>query len=429
MFCGQEIKAIETKLLPNMQEATAAMDKARQWFGTDMFSQPAVTTKLLGTLDVRLVLFVHGIKINTRVSHSSIDDIGSQLAKEVHELGGDMSKCPWKLKYAPGPAAPAPVEKEEGPPNAILEYEADGSVCRKHLETVFGFGLGVTVRKKEHRNQKGNPAVVYHIAKIDGAAVTLIGMDANAGKVTTTVGELVDLYENFEFKQDLVVRTADFATFESDLRAAFDAMRSSVKLMLYDAARLHQPKVDLKLKGDGCVHVFAAADYKVGQLQLVPFTTQVAVVLEADAKKPERCVRFQIKGSHGAVYVAALHPMPTNKAKVNRDSLRPMGDMLFCPYWDLRSVPLHEENLVNMKKSTLKCALNILAGTEEAVRRVTVPILQNAKALKKGDELLMLAERVDAPAAQKLEASGNKRAADESARLHQPACKAARAKK
>ena len=90
------------------------------------------------------------------------------LAKEVRNLGGDMSKCPWKLTDAVAPAASAQAASKE---SAIVEYAADGSMSQMQLKTVFGMELGTTVTLKH-----GPPtvALVYHIAKIDGSTVLLL---------------------------------------------------------------------------------------------------------------------------------------------------------------------------------------------------------------------------------------------------------------
>ena len=132
---------------------------------------------------------------------------------------------------------------------------------------------------------KGTAKSIDHIGSIDGTTVTPVGVEQDAGEMTTTVGELVELYQVVDFRQDLVVQKADVPPLGSHAAAAHDAMASTVQLRLYEAARLHQPKLDLQLKGNGVLHLFAAADYQVGQLQPVPFSTDVKVVLEKDARK------------------------------------------------------------------------------------------------------------------------------------------------
>ena len=41
---------METKLAEKITQATALMDKAREWFGSDMSGQPALTTNLIGQM-------------------------------------------------------------------------------------------------------------------------------------------------------------------------------------------------------------------------------------------------------------------------------------------------------------------------------------------------------------------------------------------
>jgi hypothetical protein len=63
LFCTNDIRLMETKLTEKIIQATALMDKARRWLGTDMKGQPALTANLLGKIDERLVYFVMGIKV------------------------------------------------------------------------------------------------------------------------------------------------------------------------------------------------------------------------------------------------------------------------------------------------------------------------------------------------------------------------------
>lgn len=60
MFCMADVKLMETKLLPKITEACGFMDKARKWIGTDVFARPGPLHKIMGDMDVRLVMHVHG---------------------------------------------------------------------------------------------------------------------------------------------------------------------------------------------------------------------------------------------------------------------------------------------------------------------------------------------------------------------------------
>ena len=77
-----------------------------------MQTQPAVAQKLIGHMDARLVVHVHGFakKAKTRVQHSSLEAIAHDLVREVQRAGGDVAKSPWKLPEA-APAASAPLPR------------------------------------------------------------------------------------------------------------------------------------------------------------------------------------------------------------------------------------------------------------------------------------------------------------------------------
>ena len=60
MFTANDVKQMENRLNPQIMEACKLLDKARAWFESDMQSQPALTQRLMGDMDVRLVMHVHG---------------------------------------------------------------------------------------------------------------------------------------------------------------------------------------------------------------------------------------------------------------------------------------------------------------------------------------------------------------------------------
>ena len=61
MFTSADVKQMETSLLPQITAACQIMDKAKAWLGPGaMQALPALTQKLMGDMDVRLVMHVHG---------------------------------------------------------------------------------------------------------------------------------------------------------------------------------------------------------------------------------------------------------------------------------------------------------------------------------------------------------------------------------
>ena len=60
MFTNADVKLMETRLNPQIMEACKLMDKARAWLGSDLHTMPALTHRIMGDMDVRLVMHVHG---------------------------------------------------------------------------------------------------------------------------------------------------------------------------------------------------------------------------------------------------------------------------------------------------------------------------------------------------------------------------------
>ena len=59
-FTGADVKNMGSRFYPEIVEACQLMQKARKWFGPNLLTRPAVEQKLIGDMDVRLVMHVHG---------------------------------------------------------------------------------------------------------------------------------------------------------------------------------------------------------------------------------------------------------------------------------------------------------------------------------------------------------------------------------
>ena len=110
MLTSVDIKAME-KLMPKIVEAAGIMEKARAWLGADLENVPAVTQKLVGDLDVKLVMFVHDFqkRVKTRTQFKLMGDIVHDFARGVQEQGGNLAKCPWELPEAKPAASGTPA--------------------------------------------------------------------------------------------------------------------------------------------------------------------------------------------------------------------------------------------------------------------------------------------------------------------------------
>ena len=99
-------------------------------------------------------------------------------------------------------------------------------------------------------------------------------------------------------------------------------------------------------------------------------------------------MEVKLLGPKGVKYVAAVSPMTIGK--IDRAHKKPLKDAAVAPYWLVRRVL--DKTMANMQKATMTCKLTTEAGDEEMSHRVSLPIFQNIKALKGGDELLLYVE-------------------------------------
>ena len=211
-------------------------------------------------------------------------------------------------------------------------------------------------------------------------------------EATTTVGKLVDLYTKIKYVEDIVVRAGDIHPFARFADEVAELIKMNVRTLLADAFRVHQPKarVDVKIKGNDQTLVFAGGNHPVGQLKLVPFPKAVNVAVEGKGKQSNVGIEIKVLGPDGVTYVATVQSMGIGK--FDRSKTKPLEKTLVAPYWLIRCV--QDKNMANMRKATIACIMTTVAGDETTSQRVTLPILQNVKALEEGDELVLFVEPV-----------------------------------
>ena len=344
MFTSAHVKQMETSLLPQITEACKIMDKAREWLGPDLLRRPYLAHKLMGDMDDRLVMHVHGFEKNAGTLYPSLEAIVQQFVKDVLDAGGDSEGCPWNLPTdASAAAASAASAQPLGEQSTILEFDADGSLDLGQLKSVFGMEVGTTVALKT--DSKCN---VSHIAKVDGRTITLVGADSST--IAVTGGELVDLCKVIKVEPDIVVRSADFLKVENNALARLECISSQSKQLLFEAFRLHQPHacVDMKFVKGKDRHVFAAGKYPTGGLKLVRYSTNLNdVAVEGNAKVPGgafiqlKILRKEFGGSAFITTFAAASAFKINSKPVTKD--------LPVPFWLVR--PTGDEDRANMHRS------------------------------------------------------------------------------
>jgi hypothetical protein len=339
-------------------------------------------------------MFVHNFVVPSRPKFATMDEICIEFAKEVRDLGGDMTNCPWPLIHGSAADGKAQDTLKE---NAIIEYGKDGSIGQLQLKTLFGMELGTTVTLKAPGTgaEAGGKSPIYHIVKMNTVgsqvlSIDILGLDADAIVQTKPVGELVDLYKTIKYVQDVTVRADAIPRIETYDEVSVDTLRSSLKSLLGTSFRLHEPlaRVDLTIKDDDTKFVFASVATKVGQMKLVPFSKQIVVGVEGKVKIDPRYVEVKLAGPKGEKYVAAIPPM--GMSKFDRVNAKPLKDNMVVPYWLVRRVL--DKSMANMQRTTMPCTLTTDAGDEKVVQKINLPIIHNSKDLKVGDELVLYVE-------------------------------------
>ena len=99
---------------------------------------------------------------------------------------------------------------------------------------------------------------------------------------------------------------------------------------------------------------------------------------------PHIQLKLPMKEFGGIVHIVTFSAASAPKAD---KSSKPFAKELIVPFWLVRSTG--DKDRANMHRSTMKSTMAITAGKEETNEEpVLIPILQNLKPLKEGDELL-----------------------------------------
>ena len=223
-----DVRGAEERLQKQIQEAISMMNIARAWLGKKYIAEnPAIAESLLGKMEIRLVMHIHGKKVKGTFQHASLNAIGRHFVQEVKEIKGN-------IRNSPRPDTAAKFVESAQLRN-VLEVGPDGSIDHKLLKEMYGFELGSTVMLKKQK--RGTPSLVYHITTID-KTIELVAH--NDSKRVVSSGQLVDLFRLVEVRYDIVARSADFRKLEEHPDAKQDSIRFTARGVLGAIFRLHQ---------------------------------------------------------------------------------------------------------------------------------------------------------------------------------------------
>ena len=145
--------------------------------------------------------------------------------------------------------------------------------------------------------------------------------------------------------------------------------------------------VDFKVTAKG-KHVFAAKDYNQGSLKLVPYSQNLinALKKEKECMGPHLIMKLVRKETFRCTFHPAAAPKQDNKSSM------PFPGAFIIPYWLVRRT--EERKLANMQYTNSEISMTMTANSEDSISKAEIPIWQNNKAIKAGDELLVFEERM-----------------------------------
>ena len=188
VFMQNDLAAIEGKLKKSVLKANDMMNTAREFFtltGVHKKADASKATKILGSFDINLVMFVHSKAGKTKFE--SLVDIGisfyNQLRAAFPEVGSHP--CPWaKVDVASASSAAAGQARESGLKKGMLQ---EMNVDAKYVEK-----LGFIKDAEVH--VKSEPDVIMRIVAIDDSRAELQEKNSDASqkvKLTRLIDEYV----------------------------------------------------------------------------------------------------------------------------------------------------------------------------------------------------------------------------------------------
>ena len=371
LLTGADVHAIAEKHKKACIEATKLIRQARRWTASAGMSEGDII-KVMGDMQVRMVMHIHGKKVRGRKTYKSLEEIASHLVQDACQVAD--------LTRASLPAAPfAALPESQGTP-AAREGTSMRSFVSGDLEASSlpaAMKLGATVCKRGEDDK-------FVIKAVDESTATLT--DASGAESTVPASQLLDEFQ-------LVVTTAPDVRHVSDLSDPLryqdlvnEAAKSEVRLAMHELFRSEQSNVDVSFQLKPRRAVFANKHYPAGKLVLVPLSPNLHLT---SGTVPVNAVNFGVVATGRSdaplsAFVAPKVEEPKEKA-----------ESFVVAFWMVRRV---EGGLANMKESTRTVKVSADQGSKAHATTIEVPVLVNSSAIEKNQEICAPGKSDAAPA-------------------------------
>ena len=331
-------------------------------------------TKIVSDLEVRAVMHVHQIKVDTRAKYKSLLHIGLALWQEAKAADINLPAWP-KIRSLQDAPTDAPTSAASS--RGIRELCEDGKLPNAELIS-HGFVIGALVREGD---------ATYTLASMDDDKTVLLKptaadtSDMNVSRVDLLKTWKVHKEDEEEaYTQSMFKKPSEKDDFQSTM---WKGIAKAAIASVYDASS----EADVKVVRKPEQKVVALKDFAVGKLQLTALTPNINTQIKRSSyKESDTAVDMGVayKSDDGDVHLFAKQCLIFPKNITIKDTSLKAGDEFIAAYWATKQT--YDARLVNVVKDMKSISVKIgsLSST------INVPIFTNSVRLKCGDEIVVL---------------------------------------
>ena len=364
-------------------QASELMTSATTFLTAYSQMTPDAFAKYIDEMEVRMVMHVHQIKVETRKWYKSLLHIAAAMYDDVKQA--DPLLPVWNRILS----VKDPRPNQGSQSMKIRELREDGKIPNSELLTM-GFTMGATIIKQKDGES------LYKIETIDELKVRLIPIEGEGDALGLSTLELI---------KDWRVRTAPVEEIylpkdRKSLTSSWDLLTSIWKghmkaamLSEFIASSENHMKIIRKLEQK----VVALIDFAPGDLTIVALTNNVYLqVLKYaldDSSATINCgTAFNVDSKPVAILVKPNLIFPKEVKQRDASTFDKKHEDFIASYWAVRQ--LFDTRLVNLQKEMQSACIKI--GSESVT--VNVPIFKNVVNIKAGEEIVARKAVVDSDA-------------------------------
>ena len=411
LFIGEDIQSMSGTNASNVLAATGLMRHARNLItelneaNADLnldLDNDGGLIRIIGELDIRLVMFVHKKNVQSRRKFDSLNEIMDAFCDDLEaaypQVKGKLPKSPG-VRCAQKRSQPTTSSKQEQKPKKpviVREYTSAGTLqlSKEDIEKL-GWKIGAEV---EH-TPCPNLTLKYSIIEIGSDDVTLKPIDdtttgnesapsnaeAKERQQRIPFASMLDQYKIIEKVENVLLEDPPDPLTQLDFKC--EDLKSQWRLALIAAWKDCHSWDDVVIQTSPERKVLAKRSIDVGGLTLVPLSPAIALsykkeVSSAIATGGTGIFNAKKEELFGFIQPKLDIPAPMNdKKKLACKTTK--TDPFVVPFWAIKTAA--DSKFANMIMKKHNVSINL--GGDNNVT-FAVPVLKNTTKLVQGDELL-----------------------------------------